>query len=150
MAGSLNWSGISHSLLGLPAAQSRALTLINARQTGLFWICSCLDAPWYRGSTEACHLGLVCSTCGKRRHKTLEQIQKSNLLPPCFSSSIYIHGQLRRKSRSNSLVIACSGFLMGCVSSGLTELGPLLDFDVAEALLSLFLTTPVGSPQFPV
>lgn len=39
---------------------------------------------------------------------------------------------------------------MGCVSSGLTELGPLLDFDVAEALLSLFLTTPVGSPQFPV
>lgn len=108
------------------------------------------DAPWYRDSTEAHHLGLVCSTCGKRRHKILEQIQKSNLSPPCFSSSIYIHGQLHRKGRSDSLEIACSGFLMGCVSSCVTEFVPLLDSDVAEVLLSLFLTPLAGSPWLPV
>lgn len=133
LAGSLNWDSISPSLLVLPTPQNQALTLINARQTELFCICSCLDAAWDRGSSGAHHLG-----CETRRHKILDS--KSNLSLPCFSSSIYNHGQLHRKSRSNSLVIACSGFLLGCVSSGLTELGPLPDFDMAEALLSLFLS----------
>lgn len=152
LAGSLDWYSISPSLLVLPTPQSQALNVIKARLTELFLICSCFDAPWYGDSTEAHHLGLVCSTFGKRRDKILEQIQKSNLSPSCFSSSIYIHGQLHRKSRSNSLVtvIACSRFLMGCVSSCLTEFGPLLDFDMAGVLLSLFLTPPLGSPWLPV
>lgn len=137
LAGSLNWDSISPSLLVLPTPQNQALTLINARQTELFWICSCLDAAWYRGSSGAHLLGWFARPV-EQGDKILDS--ESNLSLPCFSSSIYIHGQLHRKSRCNSLVIACSGFLLGCVSSGLTELGPLPDFDVAEVLVSLFLT----------
>lgn len=36
------------------------------------------------------------------------------------------------------------------MSSGFTEFEPLLDFDVAEVLLLLVLTPPVGSPWSPV